>query len=397
MQNHKSEELFSLIKGMNKWEKKSFHLYAKRNFTTDQLKVLAVYRALNSMEQYDEQKLAGKLKNTNIRQLPNLKVSLYKLLLDSLRLYPKEETVELQLHQLMDHAKILYDRGFIGPALKTLKRLKLLALNYHQVSFAFQGVVMVKKIELVHGNCEEEKIQNLNREMQHYNQQLSMIAQFSNVSMLLYGWHKKFGVAKKEDREQVQKIFEPCLNYNESMPSFYPQLYWLQASTYFYLVMNDSELFFKHAKGWVDLFSRYPGMEEIEKIQYFRGLAYLTEASLKRKDTVTMKYTVDKFQTTTDVFYFFLARLNSCILENELDSSLLTETKALLQKMKNPERIIVLCYKAMLCASNRINTIWLWILLMLPWLKNRYPGWICNIIFGYSISKHTKRSVTTNW
>jgi len=306
------------------------------------------------MEQYDEQKLANKLKNTNIRQLPNLKVSLYKLLLDSLRVSQKEEKLELQLHQLMDHAKILYDRGFVDPALKILKCLKLFALNYHQVSFAFQAVVMEKKIELIHGGCEEEKIHCLNREMQHYNQQLSLIAQFSNVSMLLYGWHKKYGVVKKdEDQEQLQKIFEPCLNFNESILSFYPQLYWLQASTYFYLAINDSELFFKQAKSWVDLFSRYPQVKEIERMQYFRGLAYLNEASLKLKDAVTIKYTVNKLQDSSDVFYYFLARLNRCILENDLDNTLLLQTKEVLNKMTNPERILILCYKAtLLCIES---------------------------------------------
>src|SRR5688572_445324 len=110
MQNRNSEELFALVKGMSKCEKKSSHLYARRNGSTDNLKVLAMYNCLNTMDNYDEKRLVRRLKGVGAKQIPNLKVSLYNLLLDSLRVFKKDESIDLQLHQLMGHAKILYDK-----------------------------------------------------------------------------------------------------------------------------------------------------------------------------------------------------------------------------------------------------------------------------------------------
>jgi hypothetical protein len=353
MQNRNSEELFALVKGMTKCEKKNFHLYARRNVNNDNLKVVVMYKALNAMKQYDEKRLVSKLKGVGARQIPSLKVSLYNLLLDSLRIIQKEQDIALQLHQLMDHAKILYDKGLANPALKTLRRLKVLALKHHQISFAFQAVVLEKKIELVHGESGPEKIESLNNEMRSYSEELALIGQLSNQSMLLYGWYKRHGTTRNEaDLKTLNGLFQ-LSPFNERHNSFYSNLYFLQARCYYYLAKKDHQLFFQDALEWVELFNACPQMKAIEPLQYFRGLVYLNEAALLNDNLEMLHQTTDALETSHDPFYFLIARLNLSLAKNSFNKELLKETECMMHATSNSERIIVLCHKASLLCANQ--------------------------------------------
>lgn len=62
MQNRTSKELFDLVKGMSKWEKKNFNRYAKRNTSAESLKVITLFKVLNEMGEYNEKNWRKKLK-----------------------------------------------------------------------------------------------------------------------------------------------------------------------------------------------------------------------------------------------------------------------------------------------------------------------------------------------
>lgn len=344
MYNRNSEELFALVKRMNKYEKKHFHLYSKRNGGQD-LRLLRLYRALNGMVAYDEDYLKKKMG----RQLPNLKVSLYQSILDSLRLIETKGSVDVRLHQLMDHANILYGKAMIVPALKSLQKVKAMAMEYHQVTFIFQALVMEKKIELVYGNYEEEKINRLNGELAACSEQLVAIGQLSNTHSVLYGWHQQYGFARnEEDRKLLRSLMKDTSLVKTN--SFYTKLYFLQAQTIYSFSTKQEDLFFEAAKAWVDLFRVNPQMKEVESLQYERGLAYLSEASLMKKNIIAAAIAMHSLTEAIDPFYFHLARLNLCLLQTEFDSHLMEEVLACLKKLKQHERLLLLSQKsASLC------------------------------------------------
>jgi nitrate/nitrite-specific signal transduction histidine kinase len=53
MPNRSTDALFQLIKSLEKSEKRNFKLYAKRNSSSDELKVVKLFDALDKMETYD--------------------------------------------------------------------------------------------------------------------------------------------------------------------------------------------------------------------------------------------------------------------------------------------------------------------------------------------------------
>ena len=86
MPNRSADELFQLIKTLEKGEKRNFKLYVSRNAAAEDLKITQLFDALDKMDAYDEDLLLKKNAAIQKQQLSNLKAHLYKEILASLRL-----------------------------------------------------------------------------------------------------------------------------------------------------------------------------------------------------------------------------------------------------------------------------------------------------------------------
>src|SRR6187401_564506 len=147
MPNRTKDELFQLVKTLEKAEKRNFKLFVKRNSAQVDLKIIQLFDALDKMEHYDEEILLRKNKSIRKQQLSNLKAHLYKQILASLRVLKDEDNIDIQLHEQMDYARILYNKGLYNHSLKVLSRTKELAKNYNQITFWLQALFFEKKIE----------------------------------------------------------------------------------------------------------------------------------------------------------------------------------------------------------------------------------------------------------
>ena len=89
MPNRQADELFQLIKTLEKGEKRNFKLYVSRNISSDELKIITLFDAIDKMDVYDEESILKKNPSIQKQQLSNLKAHLYKQILASLRLIKK--------------------------------------------------------------------------------------------------------------------------------------------------------------------------------------------------------------------------------------------------------------------------------------------------------------------
>ena len=78
MPNRSADELFQLIKTLEKGEKRHFKLYVNRNGATEDLKIIQLFDAIDRMEIYDEEVILKKNPSILKQQLSNLKAHLYK-------------------------------------------------------------------------------------------------------------------------------------------------------------------------------------------------------------------------------------------------------------------------------------------------------------------------------
>ena len=150
MPNRSTDSLFQLVKSLEKSEKRNFKLYVKRNTDTEDLKIIQLFDALDKMNDYDEVQILKRARSIKKQQLSNIKAHLYRQILSSLRLIKEEDNIDIRLHEQMDHARILYNKGLYLQSLKLLEKLKETARSYQQLTFLQQALFFEKKIETLY-------------------------------------------------------------------------------------------------------------------------------------------------------------------------------------------------------------------------------------------------------
>src|SRR5579862_6197343 len=280
MPNRSSDALFQLVKSLEKSEKRNFKLYIKRNSSSEHLKSIQLFDALDRMEDYDEAQLLNKNKNLRKQQLSNAKAHLYREILSSLRLIRQEENIDIQLHEQLDFARILYNKGLYLQSLRTLDRIKETARAKNQLTFLMQVLFFEKKIEALHiTRSMQDRAEQLTREVDETNRQLQLVGNLSNLSLQLYSWYIKNGHARNmNDEASVQRFFEDRVTKIDDCSGFYERLYYYQSYCWYAFIRQDFLLYYRYAQKWVDLFEKDQFMIEIETAHYIKGMHNLLSA-----------------------------------------------------------------------------------------------------------------------
>ena len=281
MPNRSSDALFQLIKSLEKSEKRNFKLYVKRNSPAEDLKIIQLFDALDKMDEYDEVQLLRKNKKITKQQLSNTKAHLYKQILSSLRLIRNEDNIDIQLHEQLDYARILYNKGLYLQSLKILDRIKDNAKANYQFSFLLQVLFFEKKIEGLHiTRSMQDRAERLANELDEVNNRLRMIGSLSNLSLQLYSWYIKNGHARNEkDEKALQSFFDNHLPAeSDRISGFYEKLYLYQSYCWYAFIRQDFLLYYRYAQKWVDLFEKERFMIDIETTHYIKGLHNLLGA-----------------------------------------------------------------------------------------------------------------------
>jgi hypothetical protein len=281
MPNRSSDTTFQLIKSLEKSEKRNFKLYVKRNSTSEDLKIIQLFDALDKMDEYDEEQLLRRNKGIRKQQLSNAKAHLYRQILSSLRLIRNEENIDIQLHEQLDHARILYNKGLYLQSLKMLDRIKENAKAHNQVTFLLQVLFFEKKIEALHiTRSMQDRADRLTSEVEEVNVELRLMSSLSNLSLQLYSWYIRNGLARNEkDEIAVQQFFDEHIPRDLSnCRGFYERLYQYQSFCWYAFIRQDFLLYYRYTQKWVDLFEKEPFMIGIETAHYIKGLHNLLSA-----------------------------------------------------------------------------------------------------------------------
>ncbi|HMU09500.1 MAG TPA: hypothetical protein PKC54_05795 [Ferruginibacter sp.] len=287
MSNRSTDILFQLIKSLEKAEKRHFKLYIKRSSSRQDLKIIQLFDAIDKAKDYNEQQILKKIPGVEKPQLANLKAHLYKELLASLRLLKSSESIDLQLHEQLDYARILYNRGLYLQSLRILEKVKDLAKSYHQESFLIQVISLEKKIETLHiTRSGEGAADRLTSEANDVNDQRTMITALSNLALQLYQWYVKHGHARNEkDEKGVKQFFMQNLPPNpEQISGFYQLLYLYQSYCWYAFIRQDFLMYYRYSKKWVDLFKNEPLMITVETGHYIKGMHNLLTANFNLRN-----------------------------------------------------------------------------------------------------------------
>lgn len=299
MSNRFSDTLFQLIHSLEKSEKRNFKLYIKRNSAKEDLKIIQLFDALDKLPEYDEKLLLKKLSSIEKPQLANLKTHLYKQVLASLRLLKTSENIDLQLHEQLDYARILYNKGLYLQSLKILDKLKELARSYNQDSFLIQVISLEKKIETLHiTRSMQDRADRLTAEANEINERRNIITQLSNLALQLYSWYIKNGHSRnEEDEKEVKKFFRDNLPPNaQHQKGFYERLYLCQSYCWSAFIRQDFLMYYRYTQKWIDLFYEQPIMIGVETGHFIKGIHNLLNAHFDLRNFKMLSETLQQFE-----------------------------------------------------------------------------------------------------
>jgi hypothetical protein len=279
MPNRSTDELFQLIKSLNKSEKRLFKLHVKRMSGSDDLKILSLFDALDGMAEYDEDKLLRKNPSIQKQQLSNMKAYLYKQLLSSLT--HASPDIETQLSEQIMFARLLYNKGLYMQSLKILDKVKAAAKVNNQSTYRLQALIFEKKIEAMHiTRSMEGKAEELSRESDEVNRRVFLLSRLSGFALQLYSWYIQHGHARDEkDEKAIEDFFYANLpECDLKKMDFYERIYYYQAYSWYTFILQDLLGFYRYSQKWVNLFEANKEMKNIESIQYVKGLHNLSTA-----------------------------------------------------------------------------------------------------------------------
>jgi hypothetical protein len=121
-----SNELFDLIKSLNKSEKRFFKLSS--SLQSGDKNYLKIFDYIDARDDYEEEEMREHFKEERfIKHLPSEKNHLYKLVLKSLRGYYADNSVNSILKEEIKNIEILYKKALFKECKKFLKRAKAMA------------------------------------------------------------------------------------------------------------------------------------------------------------------------------------------------------------------------------------------------------------------------------
>ncbi|RPI18849.1 MAG: hypothetical protein EHM58_03705 [Ignavibacteriae bacterium] len=145
-----SNDLFDLIKSLTKSEKRYFKLFA--SMQKGSKNYVKLFDVIEKQKVYNESLIKEKFKNEKfIKQLTFTKNYLYKLVFKSLIHYSKEGQIDGKLNEIINRAKLLYNKALYKQYFNILEKGKETALKYERFNLYLQmieleKVIIIKKI-----------------------------------------------------------------------------------------------------------------------------------------------------------------------------------------------------------------------------------------------------------
>lgn len=281
MPKQKTDDLVTLINSLSRAEKRHFRLFVKRNQNSEDILFLQLFDFLEKKGEYDEDHILKKITEIKKTQLSNLKAHLYKQLLTSLRLLSTKSSLDIHIRELLDCARVLYNKGLYRQALDMLDKAKLKAKQAEFSSLSLEILEFEKHIEGQYiTRSIEGRADIITNETIDLLKVIKNNHQFSNLSLQLYGLYLKIGFVRNfKDYEMVKLFFNAKLpNVPYAELDFMSKIYHDQAHVWFYHMTQDFPYCYKYASRWVSIFEKNEEIILIHGILYLKGLHNLLTA-----------------------------------------------------------------------------------------------------------------------
>lgn len=361
----KSDTLLQLILSMSKAEKRAFSLYVNRAGNSDEILYYQVFSEVNKRKSFDDEVILRVVPGLKRSQLPNIRASLYRHILKSLRhLYDRMDIYHVL--ESFDFARILYDKGLYFQSLDQLQKCKDQAIELQEYFLLGNFLQFEKFIESQYiTHSIGDRAHNLSQKSNVILEHIRQTTFWSNKALQLYDWYLKNGYIKDyEEKEELTRYFyQGMQNLDLLNAGFYERIYFHQAYMWYYYTAQDFQNYYRHCLKFVHSFEEYPQMKQVNLAIYMKAVHNICNALFFLNSYERFREQFEKFRQIKTFFkssgsnieglyylYYYLHRIDEYTMQGEFQKSWewLPELIELLNK--NPynwdqHRIIVFYYK----------------------------------------------------
>lgn len=350
---------------MSRAEKRAFSLYVNRSGSSDGLLYYKVFAEVNKRKSFDDAAILKAVDGLKLSQLPNIRASLYRHILKSLRhLYGRMDIYHVA--ESFDFARILYDKGLYYQSLEQLQKCKEKA-NELQEFFLLGNILQFEKfIESQYiTRSIGDRASALSKKSNDTLTRINQTTFWSNKSLQLYDWYLKYGYIKDyEEKEELTRYFYSGMqDLDIQTAGFYERIYYHQAYMWYYYIAQDFQNYYRHCLKFVRSFDENPIMKDVNLAIYMKAMHNICNALFFLNSYNRFRDQFDRFleiekrvgAKNTNIaslfyLYFYLHRIDLYTMKGEFQSSWEWLPELIKVVEKNPfnwdqHRILVFYYK----------------------------------------------------
>lgn len=268
----KEDHLFQLIKSFDQGEKRFISLNISSQKGDENKDYLRLFDFLQKLHEYEEDIVKQQLSHIiPIHRFAAAKNYLYSKLLNLLRDYHVDDSVDTQIRNCLQLVEMLFKKGLFKQADKQLSSAKKLALKHHKNRQLIQIFDWEYSISTVTKTPAEREIsfEQIDREEQLTLKYLSFQFDYHRLHFKLFNHIYQYGVPQKEeDRIFFREILKnPLMQQEPDVPPYTLDLYYsiLNACNY---MCADYEKAAVAGKARLEVFAKHEDFAIGESYQY---------------------------------------------------------------------------------------------------------------------------------
>lgn len=296
----KEDSLFSLIKSLTKAQKRyikvnNTHVIGKKN------NYMMLFDALDKMDEYDEEKLANKFKDTNfIKHLPSEKNYLFELILKNMRSFNTDRTVVFTLQSLLQDIYFLSEKGLHEACAKKIKKAKKLAYKYEEFSYLIELILWERRLlSFLFVDDLTVKVREQTDEMRKAMKLISNEMEYRELyDEVLLTIRSDFHSLTEEKKEHLDKVItSPILEDETNALSLNAKSYFHGCWISYYNLSREPEKGLQHVQRMIALWEEDPDMIKENLHRYKMSLNNLAGDSYAAGDIELYHSAIDKMRS----------------------------------------------------------------------------------------------------
>lgn len=287
MSNKASNNLFELIKSLDKSEKRYFKVYSSRHVIGDENSYIKLFDYIEKMSEYDEEKLFKDFKGQALlNKFSITKARLYNNILKSLDSFYANSSVDAQLFKQLHSADILINKGLYNQAEKLLHSVEKQAEKNERFYLLMevrqrQKVLMENTLYTQVNQTSLEEVHQRDLEILNEINRCNELWHFK--SLLFHEINLKGKIRDEETILQVKNVADKLDTVDLNNASATAKYLYHHAKGAYYFALNDLECALYHLKSNYTLLEANDAFRQDKPNFVFSLLTNLVYVSTKLK------------------------------------------------------------------------------------------------------------------